>query len=346
MTTIISLATRDCIVLGCDSLATMSKPMIDLEKVFNEYFNEDGTLRTDPNNKIILQDFGSLYQLSEWIPYNQIPTVTKIFSLEPAKVGLLFAGISGIGEKTIKNLLDQFTHQNNEFLDGEHTIAGISEKLLEFLGVAYQGTYGDLDERFQPYMEILISGYSTHETRPEIRRLQLPSPRNTDACAPGNFGLVYGGQYDVIQRVVYGLDEKSWLGLTKRKEELLDHYRVLIHESLKERGISLEDIIAVDHSNPDFQLFTPTVDISRLFPGFELFSEQAAIDFVDFLVDLMIKSQQFSNNLPTIGGAIHIALINKAEGFQWISEEHYLYRGLHVPKHKNHPKVTIWSGCF
>jgi hypothetical protein len=63
------------------------------------------------------------------------------------------------------------------------------------------------------------------------------------------------------------------------------------------------------------------------------FSEQAAIDMVDFLISVMIKAQEFSNALPTVGGEIHIALISKTHGFKWISKEEYKYQGYGVPKH-------------
>ena len=62
------------------------------------------------------------------------------------------------------------------------------------------------------------------------------------------------------------------------------------------------------------------------------FSEQGAINIVHFLVDLMIKTQHFSNQLQTVGGKIHIALITKQGGFQWISPEEYLYEGKGVPR--------------
>lgn len=62
------------------------------------------------------------------------------------------------------------------------------------------------------------------------------------------------------------------------------------------------------------------------------FSEQAAIDFVNFLIDVMIKLQQFSNAIPTVGGEIHIALISKTQGFKWISKEEYKFKDHAVPK--------------
>jgi exosome complex RNA-binding protein Rrp4 len=50
----------------------------------------------------------------------------------------------------------------------------------------------------------------------------------------------------------------------------------------------------------------------------------------------MIKAQQFSGSIPTVGGDIHIGIITKANGFVWISKEEYTFRGHAVPKHNHH----------
>ncbi|MEX0928682.1 MAG: hypothetical protein WDZ53_04690 [Balneolales bacterium] len=69
--------------------------------------------------------------------------------------------------------------------------------------------------------------------------------------------------------------------------------------------------------------------------GFPLanFSEQAAIDFVEFLVQVMVKSQEFSSKLPTVGGEVHMAIITKSGGFRWLSKEEYKFQGNTVSKH-------------
>ena len=57
-----------------------------------------------------------------------------------------------------------------------------------------------------------------------------------------------------------------------------------------------------------------------------------AIGCVDFFVDIMIKSQNFSSRLPTVGGEVHIALIIKNDGFRFISREEYEHEGYAVSK--------------
>ena len=62
------------------------------------------------------------------------------------------------------------------------------------------------------------------------------------------------------------------------------------------------------------------------------FSEQNAIECVDFFVNIMTKSQQFSEGMPTVGGEVHIALITKVKGFQFIPKEEFNHGGHFIPK--------------
>ncbi len=61
------------------------------------------------------------------------------------------------------------------------------------------------------------------------------------------------------------------------------------------------------------------------------FSEQNAIECVNFFVEIMIRSQQFSSSLPTVGGDVHIAIITKDKGFRFVSREEYEHEGYFTP---------------
>ena len=52
------------------------------------------------------------------------------------------------------------------------------------------------------------------------------------------------------------------------------------------------------------------------------FSEQNAIDCVDFFIRIMREAQRFATAMPTVGGDIHIALVSKS-GYKSISKEEY-----------------------
>ncbi len=51
---------------------------------------------------------------------------------------------------------------------------------------------------------------------------------------------------------------------------------------------------------------------------YPLFSLQDAIDLSEFLIDATGTFQRFANEVPTVGGAVDIALVTPFRGFQWI----------------------------
>ena len=61
MTTLVALATKDSLVLGCDSLGSVTKWMIDPSVVFNEFFDANSKLKIGQDGKSVLQEFDDLY---------------------------------------------------------------------------------------------------------------------------------------------------------------------------------------------------------------------------------------------------------------------------------------------
>ena len=62
------------------------------------------------------------------------------------------------------------------------------------------------------------------------------------------------------------------------------------------------------------------------------FSTQNAINCVYWLVELMVRVQEFGDSMPTVGGDIHVAMIDRKDGFRFISEEAYKLQGHITPR--------------
>ena len=97
MTTTVSLAARDFIVIGCDSLATTSMDLLFPLQISQEFFDQNGELKIGPDGKPLLKS-ERIWERVVSMPVNQLPSVTKLYYLKPAKAALLFAGASRIGE--------------------------------------------------------------------------------------------------------------------------------------------------------------------------------------------------------------------------------------------------------
>ncbi len=90
--------------MGCDSLGSVTKPLLDPFDLL-EYFDIDtGDIKYGPDGKPILNKFfDHVYNKSQEIPYNHMTHVTKLFSLEPLEMGVMVTGIASIGDRTIKS---------------------------------------------------------------------------------------------------------------------------------------------------------------------------------------------------------------------------------------------------
>jgi hypothetical protein len=109
VTTIISLAARDFIVVGCDSLATTSLDLVYPHEISSAFFDDTtGALKLDSTGKPLLQNSRQIWEKAQNMPIDQLPSVTKLYDLEPFRACLLFAGASRIGNTTIWNLVETF----------------------------------------------------------------------------------------------------------------------------------------------------------------------------------------------------------------------------------------------
>ena len=178
----------------------------------------------------------------------------------------------------------------------------------------------------------ILGGYDKQSQLPKIFRITFPREEIIDELSEGKFGIVFGGQMKEIQRIVFGTDRLNRNKIYSRHIQLLRQYREKINQYVKKFNqnievpeLSMEDIKELDMFGNDWNL-----------EGFDAnwgdFSEQNAIECVDFFVNIMIKSQQFNIGMPTVGGEVHILLINKASGCQYVSKEEYYHQGHYITK--------------
>jgi hypothetical protein len=339
MTTILSLAARDFIVVGCDSLATTSDDLIFPYELASTFFDQSGDLKLDAAGKPLLQNTRQIWDRAKSMPVNQLPSVTKLYDLAPIRACLLFSGTSRIGNTTIWNLVDTFkTDKEVRKRKSNYTMKWLAEKLQAFVEEVYQREVKQ--DWMRPEMEIILSGYSAAHRNPEIWRLFFSYKRQTKKfeCDPSNpvprgeFNLIFGGQYDVIQRVVNGIDWPSYWSLRERTVKVLTEYydEVVAQAQTNNPTISLPK---PDFYDKKYNIFGDDYGgVTRIFSDVGSLSEQAGIDFVYFLIDVMIKAQEFSSSIATVGGKIHVAMLTKSSKFKWISKEAFTFEHEYVPK--------------
>lgn len=338
MTTTISLATRDCIVLGCDSLATSVVPAINPIHLADQFFDKSGDLKKDAKGEPVLKNTAQLSAFVTRVPTDQLPNVTKLYHLRPYPVGVTFAGASLIGGHSVKNLIDGFSSKSVQFVGKSPdvtTVHDVAKAFFSYIREIYEKAYAEWRDDLRPHSEVLLSGYSHDSLLPEVYRLSFGGTCECKAeIERGKFNIAYSGQYDVIERVVDGVDLAGYIALTDRAATILARYKAHLEQHLSAELGKPITLPEADANDAKLHLFGEKFGgVKGLKANVGSLSEQAAINFVEFLIDTMIKAQQFSGSIPTVGGDIHLAIITKAGGFRWLSKEEYVFKGHSVSKH-------------
>lgn len=323
MTTTISLASRDFIAIGSDSLATTSFDLIDPYEFVAEFFNDHGQLKSDVGGPILNNAF-QVFDLAKRRPVDQLPSVTKLFSLEPKKAAVVIAGASRIGDISVRNIVEGFQSSQGFLELKSYTMKGLADLFRDYLVKIYEQELPE--ERGRPSIEILISGYSESSRKPEIFKVETGWDWSAEIfyadvfeeVKQGDYNIKFGGQHDVIQRVVFGVDIESWGNLKNHSKRILDAFKDKIQGLINHAGIDF-CVPEPDIEDPDLDIFGMDFGgVTRSYADVGSLSPKAGIEFVEFLISTMIKSQEFSPSIPTVGGEIHLALITKQNGFEWI----------------------------
>lgn len=329
MTTLVALSTKDSLVMGCDSLASVTKPLVDPWGL-REFFDDDFNIKTDDKGKPILKDFRQIYGKTEEIPYDHMTHVNKLCSLEPLPMGVMATGITSIGDRTLRSLASEFKKSDRGFKNPDKltnfTVKSVAERMLRFIGSLYNNEHPK--GGYRPYLELIIGGYNKQSQIPSIYRIMVHDDELRTTIR--DFGAVFGGEMCEIQRIVFGTDSDNRSKLRKRSEELLIKYHQILAENISANNIQVE-LPKPEQYIDQLDLFGDDWDLDGFTARMEDFSEQNAIECVDFFIDIMIKSQQFSARLPVVGGEKHIAVITKRDGFRFVSEEKLRYGEHAIP---------------
>lgn len=322
VTVLVAINTRDAIVLAADSQGTVTRPLVD-PKDLSEFFDTDSErrLRTGSDGRPILDTWSRIASHTMELPYKVHTQVEKIFSLEPLKMGVMASGIGSIGDRTIKSLLNEFKtiRAFSSLNHSEYNLENTAVLLLDFLSSNYAKVYpcGGRHE-----MELMLCGYEKGRFTPGVVRIRVHERAINEPDF--DFCIFFGGITREIQRILFGIDSVSKTRLIKRGRQLLETYREQLGRYLSSNNISIE--LPEPEPGGELSLFY-NVDLDSLQMNCATYSERDAIECADFLVNVMIKSQRFSNQVPSTGGDVQIAIIRKHSGFEFITSRQPYLRG-------------------
>lgn len=333
MTTILALASKHALVMGTDSLGTETRQLVDPMTLIEKYFDpaKKFVLRRGNDGEPVLDSIFTLMDEAEQVPYNQLLHVNKLFKLGVLPVAVAFTGITSIANNPVRSLVTQFADSDKTIAAGgtlNYTVGALADRLLKFLRGYYESEFPPEGFR-KPSLELLVGGYNRNVPHfPTVVRLNVAENKAEVEFAPGTFGIAFAGTFDWIQRIIHGTDFRNRLKLITRTYDLLNQYRERMAADLRQNSCDVELPEAASFGK-DFFLFNDW-ELDQLDANWAEFSEQNAIDCVDFLLDIMIRAQGVSQQLPTVGGDVHIAVIRKG-GFYPVTKEVWRHGQYEVP---------------
>jgi len=233
--------------------------------------------------------------------FQQIPVyfdnATKLlsFSKPNTTVGVVTYGQAVIGQENPRTAASYIP----EFEDGlpkeRLSISDFAEKLSEFylkqwrLSMPSDDKLGNI-----PNMTLIIAGYDYNDIYGQVYLVDIPrAPKPAPRAKDNQFGMSFGGQREIISRILMGYDPR-----------LADALKVGLN-------LSPEQAIKLDGTINQFQLAIPL----------QVLALQDGIDLACFFIRTTMNAQNLSIGIRGVGGAIDVAVIKRNQDLQFIQRK-------------------------
>jgi hypothetical protein len=284
-----------------------------------------------------------LESLVQDVPLHHSNHEDKIFCL-PGKThsfGVVHAGQLQIGRRSIKLVISDFAETSLEkLLTSNWTLETVGSALKDYLEGLCVEHAGD-----RPIsLMLMLCGFQPDTDdglpQPAVAQMSIRREKDSDEIETSLVmhtppGLAFGGRTDEIEKLTEGMtratDEELWNGFYDHQEDIINVANGYLREQYdrleRHRQRNLPRARKVKRDFLDIEDFDTPLAEDLADPRGARFNylnmnEQTAINFVDFLINLQIKVDEFSQRPPTVGGDIQLALIQK-QGFTWISQREW-----------------------
>lgn len=321
MTINVGLITNDALVLGCDSIASTTTPMIDAkEAVFQK--DKDGNFRKDEEgNLVVALDPNGI----EMVVTDFKSGVTKMFDLyqgEGTFAGATTAGLAKLNNKPIATLAKEF--RVNITSQSPKSIYYIAEQFLAHIRDIYVEDMKEtgLPEDYWPSLEFLVGGLGQNDSFPSLYRLDVKRDKMSTEFSEGNAGISWAGQAEAVERLLWGADRYYMQDVIEKfeqyQQEVKDKTTQIIEEVLNHHEVTLPPHVDTEFPAPpspkSFQRTETGIDFANL-------PLQDGVNLTSFLVTVQSGKDKFTRGPATVGGRVHIGVVSKSRGgFEMLNE--------------------------
>ena len=274
-TTVVGVVVPEGIVIAADSRSTVKIPVQPKQ-----------ILQGKENNQTI-QVYETTYRIAS--DFTQ-----KLFQINN-KVGAVSFGQGVLLKKNINSLIEEFKASTQKI--GDKNIDEVAEELVKYFENLYKEQQAKFPNEKMEQLGFYIAGYDK-KGKGKLLTFSIPGGEINELHSTDNVGAAWGGQTDVIVRLI--------------------------------KGYSLELARLIENQNQILkknQAAEINYQQSEYIIGFDNMSTQDAVDFALFLIKVTIETQRFSlgtqnvlGGYQGVGGAIDVAVITP-EGFKWIQKK-------------------------
>ena len=252
---------------------------------------------------------------------NVLPHGHKVFNLHRRlPVMAMTCGLGNIGSFSVATLAKDFRSRlmsegDKYFVNPDsYTIEEIVTKARAWW---FEDNFVPLGMKSNSDFSLYVGGYSSGATSPERWLFRIlsdgTSPQPERLGAPGEAGLSWGGQPEILYRVVIGVG--------------MDHQTVLNGGLVDPANVPA--LSAALQSQMQLPLVHPAMPV------------QDAIDLADLLVQTTKRFVRFLPGADTVGGDTDVAVVTRHEGFKWARRKHYFNSTLNPPEVSYGPRDRV-----
>lgn len=231
----------------------------------------------------------------------------KLLQIGDYPIGVLTWGTAFIGLRTIESIVReweyreswQFKAGHKEKHGGLYTVEDCADSLKAYLTKVYTAEYNTNEK---PILGFVVAGYSQDKFFPEIWRFILPIDidgeihnQRPDKDGKPDFGAHWFGETDAIVRLHFGRDERV--------------------ASIMAEKYGLDPTEVMELLRPlEYQI------------PFAVMPLQDAIEYTNYVLNVVIGRYRFVIGPESCGGQIEIAAITQRQ-FSWISRKRWSLDG-------------------
>lgn len=201
-------------------------------------------------------------------------------------IGIVTYGLGAIGLRSAASYIPEF---EANLPDDRITIKEFAEKLSEFFISQWEN---EMPNNYKgPPMVFVVAGFNEKEPYGRVYSIDIPS--KPEPFEREGFGMSWGGQRDIVDRLINGYDVK-------------------LPDILKQTlGLNQEEINNVKNSLVPLHMQIP----------YNALPLQDCVDLAIFFIRTTISAQKLTIGIRGCGGPIDVAIITRREGFKFIQKK-------------------------